>query len=171
MYREGKSKGKPANPGSRQSPGRMDDKQACVLLCVCMCVNLMSTGVVYHTYNRWTVDIHANWWCCQLTNSDLGLFWHDSCRYKVRSRVRYDARCIGVCVWLSCQLAACTVSWMWLMHCMSVCLTDDVEINRWRCNWYQTRDVRNSNFISVQFLKKKLGFGWVWKKLNLVRIL
>ena len=60
-------------------------KDTVKLISVWVCVSVVSTGCICHEYDRWTGDgnIGGGW-----QTSDLGLFWHELCRYRVLARVR-----------------------------------------------------------------------------------
>jgi len=70
----------------------------CVCVCVCVCGSFLSTGLcISHTTDElatWmsTSDV-ASW-----QTWDLGLFWHDSCRYEVCPGVRVCCQVYRVCV-------------------------------------------------------------------------
>jgi len=73
-----------------------------------------------------------------LQTSDFGLFWHDSCGYKVWPGVRVGQK-VPPCIWGECDLHVnlLHVSWIWPTHWR---LNDDFDINQRRRRL--TRNIR-----------------------------
>ena len=113
---EKESKGQPANPGS---PGKWP-------LTWCMWVSCQLAPCIMNT-----TDELATWISegdvTVLQTSDLGLFWHDSYRYKVWAGVRVGQK-VPPCVWGECEFC---VNWLHV-SCTHWLLNDDFDINQ-RC--------------------------------------
>ena len=80
----------------------------CLAVFLSLCVSFMSIGCMYHEYDRWTGDVDIKRRHRRFTNLDLGLFWHDLCRYKVCAGVRVGQK-VPPCAWGECDFH---VNWL-----------------------------------------------------------
>ena len=95
-----------------------------------------------------------------LHTSDLSLFWHDLCRYKVCAGVRVGWK-VPQCVWDECDFH---VNWLHVSRIRPTHwrLNDDFDINLRRCRL--TRKMRIGVCVCVCTVINK---QWVWRLISL----